>query len=250
MPREEVEEVWEARVEPNLVRVARSVVRLFGRLHPVRLEGNERLPTGAALLVGNHGVLGYEAPFFFERILTMSGRMPIGLADRWFFRVPFLRDVLVRVGGAYGSSTNALRELARGNLVVCYPGGARETLKRERDKYRCLWRESLGFVRVAARARVPIVPFAAAGVDHTYRVVSHLRGTGRLLMGDDKYDLPFVWGLGPLPHPVPFWFRIGEPIEPSNDLRVVHAEAWRRTQRMVDELVEEWTEHHAHGAAA
>ena len=248
------ETTWDARVEPKLIQLARPIVRALARLHPLRLEGSEHLPRGPALLVGNHGV---RSPFFFERVLDASGRMPIGLADRWFFRVPGLRDVLVRMGGAYGCTRNALRALARGDLVVCYPGGAREVLKQERDKYRCLWRESLGFVRLAIAAGVPIVPFAAAGVDHTYRVLTHLKGTGHALMGHGKYDLPLVWGLGPLPRPVPFWFRLGTPVlPPQNDrsenddaaVRELHTDVWTRTQRMVDELVEEWSDHH--GAAA
>ncbi len=232
---------WDARVQPELVRFVGPLVRSLGKLHPIRLEGTEHLPTGPALLVGNHGVLGYESPFFFEGVLRACGRLPIGLADRWFFRVPGLRDLLVRLGGTYGSPRHALRALARGELVVCYPGGAREVLKRERDKYRCMWRESLGFARLALTAGVPILPFAAAGVDHTYRVVAHLRGSGHALMGHAKYDLPLVWGLGPLPRPVPFWFRIGAPIVPADrSEHEVHAEVWTRAQQMVDELLAEW----------
>lgn len=242
-----VEDVtWDARVHPDLVRIVQPIVRGLGKLHPYRVEGTEHLPPGAALLVGNHGVFGYESPFFFEGVLRASGRHPIGLADRWFFRVPGVRDLLVRLGGTYGSPTNALRALARGELVVCYPGGAREVLKRERDKYRCLWQGSLGFVRLAIAARVPIVPFAAAGVDHTYRIVAHLRGTGHALMGHPKYDLPLAWGFGPLPRRVPFWFRIGRPIEPPAEsacaraIDALHAKIWTLTQRMVDELMVEW----------
>jgi 1-acyl-sn-glycerol-3-phosphate acyltransferase len=238
--------LWDARVEPKLIRALRPIIQSLARVHPPRLDGVEHLPRGPALLVGNHGVLGYESLFFFERILHASGRLPIGLADRWFFRVPGIRDVLVRIGGAYGCRRNALRALARGDLVVCYPGGAREVFKRERDKYRCMWRESLGFVRLALAANVPIVPFAAAGVDHTYRVLTHVRGSGQALMGHHKYDLPVVWGLGPLPRPVPFWFRLGAPIMPEATMKteMLHAEVWSRTQSLLDDLVVEWSRHH------
>lgn len=248
---------WEARPAPALLRAVRPFVRALSRLHPVRLEGVHHVPeAGPALLVGNHGMLGYESPFFFERVLSACGRMPIGLADRWFFRVPGLRDLLVRLGGTYGSAANGLRALRRGELVVCYPGGAREVFKTEADKYRCLWERSVGFVRLAIMTGVPIVPFAAAGVDDTYRVLTHLRGSGRLLMGDRTYDLPVVWGMGPLPRPVPFWFRFGEPIIPprtkSTDRDAVldtHAIVWRRTQAMVDALVSAWARDHVWRAA-
>jgi 1-acyl-sn-glycerol-3-phosphate acyltransferase len=239
---------WDARPDPLLLRAVRPLVRALSLVHPVKLDGEENVPRGAALLVGNHGMLGYESPLFFERMLSAFGRLPIGLADRWFFRVPGVRDLLVRLGGTYGSAANGMRALGRGDLVVCYPGGAREVFKTEADKYRCLWDKSVGFVRLAIEARVPIIPFAAAGVDDTYRVVTRLRGSGTMLMGHRKYDLPIVWGLGPLPRPVPFWFRFGEPILPpanvvSTDddaVHEIHANVWSRTQAMIDDLVTAW----------
>ncbi len=234
---------WRARPHPLLVRALRPIVRKLAAIHdPVRLEGASNLPSGPALLVGNHGLLGYESPFFFERVLAASGRLPIGLADRWFFRVPVVRDLLVRMGGTYGSAACALGALQRGDLVVCYPGGAREVLKHERDKYRLLWQKSVGFARLAVESQVPVVPFAAAGVDDTFHIYGKLRGSGALLMGHEKYDLPIVTSL---PKPVPLWFRLGDPVEPPvrNDetsIAAFHREVWTRTQKMVDELVRDW----------
>lgn len=217
-------------------------------MHPVRVEGVENVPRGAALLVGNHGVLGYESPIFFERVLETCGRLPIGLADRWFFRVPVLRDLIVRLGGTYGSMANGIEALRRGQLVVVYPGGVREVLKDTRDKYRLLWERSMGFVILATLARVPIVPFAAAGVDDTYDLVGRLQGTGDFLMGDRKYDLPVLHG--PIPHRVPLWFKFGTPIVPADrgvtragdldGVRSVHQEVWSQTQSMLDQLVGDW----------
>lgn len=241
---------WDARPHPVLLKAVRPIVRAMSMMHPIKVLGANLVPRGPALLVGNHGMLGYESPFFFERLHASSGRMPIGLADRWFFRVPGLRDVLVRLGGCYGSAANGLRALRRGELVVVYPGGAREVFKSEAEKYRCLWERSVGFVRLALATGAPIVPFAAAGVDDTYRVVARLRGSGRFLMGHTKYDLPIVWGrLGIVPKPVPFWFRFGDPILPPKSVKstdrdavlAIHDDVWKKTQAMVDDLQGEWS---------
>jgi 1-acyl-sn-glycerol-3-phosphate acyltransferase len=231
------------RVDHRLVPLARKLVRALEAIHPVKFEGLENLPDGPAMLVGNHGLLGYETALFFAHILDATGRLPRGCADRWFFRVPGLRDVLVRIGGMYGARKNAQRALVNGHLVVCYPGGAREVLKYDSaDRYRLRWEQSLGFARVAMSANVPIIPFAAAGVDDTYQIVSRLRGTGRFLMGHDKYDLPLLVGIGPLPTPVPFWFRIGKPIAPSEALDVdhLHQIAWTSAQELLDDTVADW----------
>jgi hypothetical protein len=84
------------------------------------------------------------------------------------------------------------------------------------------------------------VPFAAAGVDDTFDVVTTLPGTGRLLMQHAKYDLPVLWGRGPLPRAVPFWFRFGAPIQPGGCAEALHAQAWTTTQRLLDDLHGEW----------
>lgn len=239
------------RVDRRLVHAVRPLVRALGVLHPVRVEGLENLPEGPGLLVGNHGLLGYETALFFERIYEGTGRLPRGCADRWFFRVPLLRDVLVRIGGMYGAPENALSALSRGELVVCYPGGAREVLKHDPSlRYRLQWEKSLGFAKVALDAGVPVVPFAAAGVDHTFTILSRLHGSGRFLMGHDKYDLPLLRGeLGVLPSPVPFWFRIGAPISSPNAageaaLVELHRRAWSEAQSLLDGLVADWRAEH------
>lgn len=247
-------ERWRDQLDLRLVHMLQPLVRALYALHPTRLEGVERLPAGPVLLVGNHGLLGYETLFFFEQLYTATGRIPRGLADRWFFRVPGVRDLLVRVGGVYGAPRSAHEVLGRGEMLVCYPGGAREVFKHDpAHRYRLRWDKSQGFVRVALRAGVPVVPFAAAGVDDTFGILSRLRGSGRLLMGHDKYDLPLLMGLGPLPSPVPFWFRLGEPIwfdappSAADDPGVVaalHGQVWRRAQTQLDELVEAWRAAH------
>jgi 1-acyl-sn-glycerol-3-phosphate acyltransferase len=247
---------------PHLIAVLQRLADLVERHHPTHLEGLERLPDGPALLVGNHGHLGYETLLFFHALLRSTGRLPRGLADRWFFRVPLVRDVLVRIGGAYGHPNNAHRLLAAGHWVVCYPGGAREVLKRRSsDRYTLRWEVSRGFVRVAQETGVPIIPFAAAGVDDTFEVQGALQGTGELLMGHAKYDLPRLrGGRCGLPRAVPFLFRFGAPVDlaremrdapPGEDaaLRYVHRRIWKASQRHLDETVASWRARFAMEAA-
>jgi 1-acyl-sn-glycerol-3-phosphate acyltransferase len=241
---------WSARRDRRVTDTVGACVRVLRRYHPITLEGVENLPPGPCLLVGNHGLLGYESLFFFEALYRQTGRLPVGLADRWFFRVPLLRDVLVRIGGTYGHRLNARAHLLAGDLVVCYPGGAREAFKTDdRERYRLRWEQSVGFVRVAMECGVPLVPFAAAGVDDTFDIVGRYEGLGRRWMGHDKYDIPRLRGRAnlPIPRPAPFLFRVGEPLHLDGErteqaVEQAHAAISARAQRLLDDTVTSWRE--------
>lgn len=196
-------------------RFAEAGAALSARYHRARLLGAEHLPRrGPLLLVGNHGVWGYETPAFFHLIHRATGRYPLGLAERGFFRIPVVRTVLPWLGGVEGTPDNARKALAAGHLVVCYPGGAHETFKCSRLRYMLRWERSLGFARLAARTGVPVVPFAGFGVDDTFLWPPKEERLRVRLAEEEKYCLPLVLGLGFLPLPVQLTFALGEPHTP------------------------------------
>lgn len=198
------------RVPGHAREAARGVAGAFARYHQAKLSGAAQVPEGPALLVGNHGLYGYDTPVFFYLLHAATGRYPLGLADHAFFKIPLVRTVLPWLGGLRGTRDEALRALSARNLVVCYPGGAREVFKPPEARYRLRWETSLGFARVAAHAQVPVVPFAGAGVDDTFVVLDKSRYAVKLA-ANPKYTLPV--GL-PLPLPTRMHFRIGTPVPP------------------------------------
>ena len=199
------------RVRQAVFRAAEVGARVSARYHRARLAGAQHLPReGAALLVGNHGVWGYETPAFFSLVHGATGRYPVGLAEHGFFEIPVVRTVLPWLGGVRGTRANAHAALRGGQLVVCYPGGARETFKPRHRRYMLRWENALGFARLAAEAQVPVVPFAGFGVDDTFAYP----GDGRLgvqLSAQEKYRMPLVM---PLPLPVRLSFAVGAPLAP------------------------------------
>lgn len=204
-----------ASVRRAVFRFAEAGASLSARYHRARLVGAEYLPReGPVLLVGNHGVWGYETPAFFHLLHQATGRYPLGLAERGFFRIPLVRTVLPWLGGVEGTREKALEVLRGGNLVVCYPGGARETFKRSHLRYTLRWERALGFVRLAAQAGVPVVPFAGLGVDDTFLWPPAEEKLCVRLSEEEKYRMPLVLGLGPLPLPVQLTFAVGEPHAP------------------------------------
>jgi 1-acyl-sn-glycerol-3-phosphate acyltransferase len=197
----------------------------LARWHRASLEGVAGLPAGPALLVGNHGLFGFETPAFFYLLHAATGRYPVGLADRTMFGREPIRSLLARVGGVPGTPANARALLAGGELVVCYPGGAREVFKAREDRYRLAWDGARGFARLAIEAQVPVVPFAALGVDESWVHLGRPPFAARL----GRYAMPLAVGLGPLPLPVSFRFRLGPPLAPPGELR--HLEPFRANVR-------------------
>ena len=179
---------------------------------------------GAVLLVGNHTVFGMlDMPLMLGEIHRVTGRFVRGMADHAHFAVPVWRDVLVRQGGVRGTRDNCRALLAAGEAVLVYPGGGREVAKRKGEKYQLLWKERVGFARLAIEAGCPIVPFGAVGAEESYDilldadspVLAPIRGLVERAGGRWELIPPLVRGLGPtlLPRPERFYFAFGEPID-------------------------------------
>ena len=137
--------------------------------------------------------------------------------------------------------------LRAGNLVLLFPGGARDMERSYlTQRYRVLPHRGFapgrgGYIKIALRARAPIVPLAVVGAEEAHVMLANLPGVARLLR------LPlFPWLLFPFPLPVKLYIRFGEPImlpgtptDAGNQRRVDHLNTMvrRRVQRLIDETV-------------
>jgi 1-acyl-sn-glycerol-3-phosphate acyltransferase len=84
------------------------------------------------------------------------------------------------------------------------------------------WGDRTGYLRLALRHRLPIVPVAAAGIDDGYLGLNDGYALGRRL--GVPHRIPVWLGLGPLglwplspPFPVKITQLVGEPIDPHAD---------------------------------
>lgn len=237
--------------EPHRTRLLQTVASTLAYLQP-ELRHAERIPrTGGALLVGNHGLMGIDSAALYPLLHREVGRVPRGLAERVLIHRPVIGTALQRCGAVEGTQDNGVRLLQAGELVLVYPGGAPESFKGPENHYRLRWHDRFGFIRLALRAQVPIVPVMGAGIDHAYRYLFRDRWLTRHLVGQgrDRYDFPVSLGLGLLPLPTRFVFHVGEPIVPpqgpglAEDPRVVadfHAHVWHTSQALLDAAMTEW----------
>jgi 1-acyl-sn-glycerol-3-phosphate acyltransferase len=220
------------------------------------IEGLENIPPReGALIVTNHGHFGIDLPVLLRLILEGSGRAVRSLGDRVVFATPIFRDLAQTMGAIEGEPKTTVRLLEDDQLVLVYPGGAREALGEPEDAYRLQWEKSRGFIRTALRAQRPIIPIAGLGNEELYvQVVPQDRvrksGIGRLISQflGDKYVMPIYMGLGALPFPTELHYIVGEPIrlpygpEAANDPKIVrklHQEVTETTQQLIDKGLDE-----------
>lgn len=167
----------------------RSIARrlyapLYNNWFRVEWEGLEKIPkTGGALLVANHaGAIPSDAPVIMHGIEVELGRPVYGMADYFFRQAPWLGTMWARVGGVPAHPDNALRLLRdQGQLAVVFPEGTKGPSKTYTDRYRLRRFGRGGFVEIAMRAGVPVVPIAVVGAEESMPILFRLPSVARAL---------------------------------------------------------------------
>jgi 1-acyl-sn-glycerol-3-phosphate acyltransferase len=184
----------------------------------------DRVPDERPLLfVGNHTIYGViDVPFLVHELYSKRGITVRGLGDHFHFRVPVWRDLLTRGGAVDGTPENCAALMRAGQAILVYPGGGREVARRKNEPYKLVWKERLGFARLAIAHGCTIVPFGAVGVEHALDILVDANDILRTPLGAllrrtgmrTDVIMPLARGLGPTPLPRPerFYFGFGEPV--------------------------------------
>ena len=140
----------------------------------VEWEHFDRLPEhGGALIVANHaGAIPPDAPAIMHGIEKELGRRVYGLAESLFRTVPVVGTLWARGGGVAAHPDNAYRLLHdEGQLVLVFPEGTKATGKRFTERYQLHRFGRGGFVEIAMRAGVPVIPIAVVGAEEAMPIV-------------------------------------------------------------------------------
>lgn len=156
------------------VRLAVKLLAPWRRLtSPVFLDFDQVPETRKLLFVGNHTLYGVlDVPLLFAELFEKRGILLRSLGHHAHFKVPLWGDFLARFGAVDGTRENCDALMHEGEPVLVFPGGAREVFKRKGEKYQLLWKERLGFARMAVRHRYRVVPFASIGVEDALEIVA------------------------------------------------------------------------------
>lgn len=198
---------------------ARLSEPLYRHWFRVEWEGLDKVPTDSgALLVANHaGAIPVDAPLLMHGLETELGRPVYGLADRWFRSLPVAGTIWARAGGVAAHPDNAYRLVHDDRaLTLVFPEGTKGTGKLFTERYQLRRFGRGGFVEIAMRAGVPVVPIAVMGSEETMPTMARFESAARFL------GVPYVpvtmnmLLLGPLgiftPFPAKIRFRVLDPV--------------------------------------
>jgi len=208
------------RATPASVQAWLGLWRLSARWHRYSVEGLEHLLDGGPkLIVGYHGrLLAWDLCILTTVLYDRLGYLPHSVVHD-MFATGKLRRVVDELGFVTSDGPDLDAAVARGEHLLVAPGGDREACRSHCDRYRVDWGDRLGYLRLAARHRLPIVPVAASGVDDTYIGLHDGHALGRRVGMPARIPLWLALGpFGPFPLSVPFPARIHQVIGPPIDL--------------------------------
>src|SRR3954469_7096017 len=249
--------------DPDYIRERLPGIWLLASLYfrgDVRGLGN--IPEeGPVLLVGNHSggnltpdtgvfTLAYNAYFGVERPFYQ-------LAHNLVLSMPGL-SFLRKFGTVAASPENAERALNEGAALLVYPGGDYEVHRPIWESDKVDFNGRKGFIRLALKHDVPIVPVVAIGGQETSLFLSRGERLAKLLMLDKLFRLKVLpislaipWGLnvgdmlGHWPLPAKITVEALPPIHlrdefgPEPDLDEVYGHVMRVMQETLDALAAE-----------
>lgn len=186
------------------------------------------------LIVGSHNG-GLASPDMIMMIYDWfrhfgTDRPVYGLMHPSVWRVnPYLAELAVKVGALQAQPQMAIAALQKGASVLVYPGGAQDVFRPHWQRHQIHLAGRKGFIKLALREEVPIVPAISLGAHDTFMVLGdcyeqvkqlHYLGMPWILDTDPEVfpiylGLPWGLALGPLPHfplPVPIHTRVCRPI--------------------------------------
>jgi 1-acyl-sn-glycerol-3-phosphate acyltransferase len=202
----------------------------------MEMEGWEKLPEPPALLIGIHS----GAPFVWDAWTIGvqwwrhfgSSRSLHGTAHDALMALPAVGSYFRRMGVLPAAPDSISAALAAGHDVALWPGGERDSLRPWTQRDDAVLAGRMGFVKLAIRSCVPIVPIATVGGPDSMPVLARGRRLAKLLALDKVARLKMFpiaiqapWGISPallpeLPLPTKIRTAFQDPIkldcEPSS----------------------------------
>src|SRR5580700_800347 len=190
--------------DPEYIDRTLPAVRLASQFYfRADVRGLEHIPPeGPVLLVGNHsgGTLIADTFVFGQHFYDHfgTGRRFHQLAHDLVFKVPGLRALVERYGTVPASPANMSKAL-RGDAALFFnEGAAPETYRPSWESDQIDFAGRTGFIKLALKHQIPIVPVVAIGGQETALFLGQGRRLARALKLDERLRLKVLPGaIGP-----------------------------------------------------
>lgn len=124
-------------------------------------------------------------------------------------------DMAVRCGAVLADPRVAFAAFDSGASVVVYPGGANDVFRPHRLRDKIYFAGRKGFIKLALRAEVPIVPVISSGAHDTLFVLEDIYPQMKQL---HEWGMPWLFGLDPEVFPIYLGLPWGLAIGPLPNL--------------------------------
>jgi 1-acyl-sn-glycerol-3-phosphate acyltransferase len=192
---------------------------LYENYFRVRTLGIERIPDeGPAVLIANHsGTVALDAVMVQYAVARKhpSRRAVRNIGADLVYRLPFVGPLARKTGNAVACPDDAYELLSRGELLGIFPEGFKGVGKGWRERYKLQRFGRAGFMEIALRAQVPIIPIAIVGAEEAYPMIGNATLLARML-GLPYFPItptfPLLGPLGLVPLPSRWFIEFGHPI--------------------------------------
>ena len=214
--------------EEKALSTIKRVAKVTYVLFKTTVVGAENVPEETSLFICNHSTMAMDVSVALPALTHAAGRFIRCMNDELFYRNESVRYVLVDNIGAVMAHPDVGDAMFEANKdLLLFPGGAHEANKDLDKRYTLQWKQRTGFVRMAAKHGVPIVPVGIVGPDEWYGrymdrdevanswvgdIYRRLGASEEHMQSDQLFPIPKGLFGGLLPRPQRTYLCIGEPI--------------------------------------
>ncbi|ODN05145.1 Transmembrane protein [Orchesella cincta] len=201
--------------------------------HGFEVVGLDNIPEdGPALIVFYHGAIPIDFYYVLSKCILFKGRLIRCVGDRFLFQVPgwsLLMEAFKVLPGTVQSCASILKD---GNVLAIAPGGVFEA-QFGNSSYQLLWKNRVGFAKVALEAKVPIIPMFTQNIREAFRSFSWGMRFWRWLYAKTHLPLVPIYGF----FPVKMKTYIGKPIpyDPNNTPEMLAQQAAHAIENLIKE---------------
>ncbi len=194
-------------------KVARLYLPVLETYHRAKWLGLQNIPDKPFLGAGNHTGMHFmpEAMLWLSKYYSVERSVPmLTLIHHMTHHLGRLVKLPVNeLGFLEAKKDNALNALKAGFAVTVYPGGDRDVARPYSDRNNINFFNHLGYVKIALKAQVPILPIVGCGGGETAFVINSgekfAKWTGLNLLTKIHtwplyWSFPFGFHFGHFPH--------------------------------------------------